>query len=89
MGHDHLLSPDEIDEIRRLVDKVKAKYPASRSKAGERLPWDIEFGFESGELRLFQIRPLFRNREFSTLEAFSTLDVGFRAKHVVDLEKAP
>ena len=36
---------------------------SAKSLRGELLPWDIEFGFENGQLRLFQIRK--RCMEFS------------------------
>ena len=33
---------------------MKAKYPPAKAEGGATLPWDIEFGFERGALRLFQ-----------------------------------
>jgi phosphoenolpyruvate synthase/pyruvate phosphate dikinase len=73
-GEDYLLTPDEITQLRRLVYEVKQKYTPARSASGEPLPWDIEFGFEKGELRLFQIRPLVRYQQLQTLEALAKIE---------------
>lgn len=73
-GSDYVLQPDEIRKLRDLAAKVIAEYPKSTGNDGETLPWDIEFGFEKGELRLFQIRPLVRFRETSTLERLAQLE---------------
>ena len=77
LGGDVLLQPDEIRQLREMVAEVKRKYPPARTANGTRLPWDIEFGFEKGQLRLFQIRPLVRFQEWATLEALSRLEKGF------------
>jgi hypothetical protein len=74
VGNDYLLTPSEIAQIRELVSEVKSKYPPVRTESGELLPWDIEFGFERGQLRLFQIRPLVRFREIQTLNSLAKLD---------------
>jgi len=57
---EELLRPEEIRQIREAVAEVRAKYPPVLDPGGQPLPWDIEFGFEQGQLRLFQIRPLVR-----------------------------
>jgi hypothetical protein len=74
LGGDTLLTPEEISQVRKLVREVNAKYPPAKSESGATLPWDIEFGFERGALRLFQIRPLVRFQEWTTLEALSRLE---------------
>ncbi|HYM12547.1 MAG TPA: PEP/pyruvate-binding domain-containing protein [Bryobacterales bacterium] len=73
-GDDFVLQPGEIVALRKMVAEVKARYPAARNASGQVLPWDIEFGFEKGQLRLFQIRPLVRYQELKTLEALSRLE---------------
>jgi hypothetical protein len=73
-GSDFVLQPDEIRQLRDLAAKVIAEYPKSTGNGGETLPWDIEFGFEKGQLRLFQIRPLVRFRETATLERLAQLE---------------
>ena len=81
-GDDYLLAPDEIDQIRRMAAEVRTKYPKAPGRGAD-LPWDIEFGFEKGQLRLFQIRPLARYREARTLEALARLEKTKNAKDIV------
>jgi phosphoenolpyruvate synthase/pyruvate phosphate dikinase len=88
-GSDTVLMPDEIRQLREMVAEVKRKYPPAYSKRGDVLPWDIEFGFEKGQLRLFQIRPLARYQEERTLEALSHLDASPEAAGVVHLDERP
>ncbi|MBK9166573.1 MAG: hypothetical protein IPM24_03815 [Bryobacterales bacterium] len=74
LGGDMLLQPGEIAQVREMVAEVMRKYPPEKGPGGEVLPWDIEFGFEAGQLRLFQIRPLVRFQQVQTLEALSKLE---------------
>lgn len=87
-GADTVLQPDEIRQLRAMVAQVERQYPPELGPGGEKLPWDIEFGFEKGQLRLFQIRPLARFRELQTLEKLSRLDAG-AAPSEVSLAEAP
>ncbi|MEZ5403448.1 MAG: PEP/pyruvate-binding domain-containing protein [Bryobacteraceae bacterium] len=87
LGGDSLLDNGEIGQLRAMVAEVKRKYPPAHGTAGMALPWDIEFGFEKGQLRLFQIRPLVRFQELKTLEALASLESGGRG--MVDLEGTP
>ncbi len=59
---DAVLTPEEIDTLRRLVDKVEKDLPQFDDK-GRPTPADIEFGFRDGRLALFQIRPYLRSRQ--------------------------
>jgi rifampicin phosphotransferase len=86
---DTVLLPDEIRQLRDMVAEVKRKYPPAKTDKGEILPWDIEFGFVKGQLRLFQIRPLVRYQEVRTLEALSRLDAGAGSTSVVRLDEKP
>ena len=70
-----------------MAAEVKARYPAARNEAGQPLPWDIEFGFEKDQLRLFQIRPLVRYQQLQTLEALSRLETRADGKAVVRLQE--
>ena len=88
-GGDQLLSADEIRQLREMVADVKRKYPPARTARGDLLPWDIEFGFENGQLRLFQIRPLARYQEERTLAALSGLDAGADLSKPVRLDERP
>lgn len=53
-----VLTADEKRQLRELVVDVKQRYGLAQDEQGNVLPWDIEFGFKTGELQLFQIRPL-------------------------------
>jgi len=88
-GGDTVLMPDEIRQLREMVAEVKRKYPPAYSARREVLPWDIEFGFEKGQLRLFQIRPLARYQEEQTVKALSMLDATPGAAGVVRLDERP
>lgn len=85
-GSDTVLLPDEITQLRQLVREVKQKYPPSRDDQGRALPWDIEFGFEKGQLRLFQIRPLVRFRAVETLQALAHLEDAKPAQRTVRMD---
>jgi hypothetical protein len=86
---DTILSPDEIRQLKEMVTEVKRKYPPARTSTGETLPWDIEFGFVKGQLRLFQIRPLVRYQEVKTLEALSRLDAEASPNSLIRLDEKP
>ena len=53
-----VLTEREMDELRQLADEVRERYPPALDEQGNKLPWDIEFGFAEGKLWLLQIRPL-------------------------------
>ena len=88
-GRDAVLTPDEIRQLRDMVAEVIRKYPPAHTARGDVLPWDIEFGFEKGDLRLFQIRPLARYQEQQTLTALSRLDVSTDSAKPVRLDEKP
>jgi len=88
-GGDSLLQPDEIRQLREMVADVKRKYTPAKTARGDILPWDIEFGFEDGQLRLFQIRPLARYQEERTLAALSGLDTAADLSKPVRLDERP
>jgi len=88
-GREYVLTTDEVGQLRRMVAEVKKRYPPARSESGTLLPWDIEFGFENGQLRLFQIRPLARFQEWKTLDALSRLEGPSDNLQTVRLEDKP
>jgi hypothetical protein len=88
-GSDFVLTPDEIRQVREMVAEVKARYPVAKSSTGEALPWDIEFGFEKGQLRLFQIRPLVRYQQMETLDVLRSLESGSTPRGTVPLDQPP
>lgn len=67
-GHDVLLTPERLADLRRVVVQVEQRYPTVPGEDGEPLPWDIEFGFVGDHVMLFQIRPLVTSRRLSALE---------------------
>ncbi len=86
-GSDWVLNDAEIAQLRKLAGDVKERFPVQDPSAAG-LPWDIECGFEAGQLRLFQIRPLVRYREAQILEALGSLDAPQRVTSpVVQLDK--
>lgn len=85
-GSDWVLSDAEVGQLRKLASDVKARFPVQDPSAAG-LPWDIECGFEAGQLRLFQIRPLVRYREAQILEALGSLDTPTRMTSFVQLDK--
>jgi len=88
-GSDYLLTADEVGQLRKLVADVKGKYPVAKDDSGKVLPWDMEFGFEGGKLRLFQIRPLARFHQIETLTALSKLEGNSGPKGPVRLDERP
>ena len=91
LGGDYVLEPGEITQLRALVAEVAQKYTPARSASGQPLPWDIEFGFEKGDLRLFQIRPLVRYQQLQTLEALAKIEAeeATRPMTIVRLDEVP
>jgi rifampicin phosphotransferase len=88
-GSDTVLTDAEIAQLRKLARDVKAKFPPQLDQSGATLPWDIEFGFENGDLRLFQIRPLVRYREARILEALGSLEGPQSTAQMVPLDRPP
>jgi hypothetical protein len=85
-GSDFVLTETEIPQLRSLAREVKTKLTPARDNNGAELPWDIEFGFEKGELRLFQIRPLVRYREARVIDALSSLESNATTARPVSLD---
>ena len=71
-GREQLLSAGEIEQLRRLAEDVEQRFPLPKGADGLPLVADIEFGFNQGQLALFQIRPFVessRARQSQTLLA--------------------
>ena len=60
-GADAVLAPAEIAQLIAFARALPEQFPAIVDADGEPAPADVEFGFENGELRLFQIRPFLDN----------------------------
>lgn len=67
---DTLLKPDEIRQLRSIVEAWKARVP---EKDASRV-WDIEFGVVRGKVWLFQIRPFIRFQSSDLLQRLEVLD---------------
>lgn len=85
-GSDYVLEKGEIEQLRKMVARVDELYPPVRGLGGDTLPWDIEFGFENGRMRLFQIRPLVRFQELEQLMRLAKLEGNVETKDV-DLDE--
>jgi hypothetical protein len=60
-GADAVLQPKEAAQLITLARELPARFPPIVDADGRAAPADIEFGFQRGELRLFQIRPFLDN----------------------------
>ncbi|MEQ8663356.1 MAG: PEP/pyruvate-binding domain-containing protein, partial [Gammaproteobacteria bacterium] len=60
-GADAVLTPAEIAHLVAFARELPQRFPAIVDAAGQPAPADVEFGFEDGALRLFQIRPFLDN----------------------------
>jgi len=60
-GAERVLQPAEIARLVTFARELPQRFPAIVDADGRPAPADVEFGFENGELRLFQIRPFLDN----------------------------
>ncbi len=60
-GADAVLNKEEITQLIKFSRALPAQFPAIVDATGAVAPADVEFGFENGKLRLFQIRPFLDN----------------------------
>lgn len=90
-GKDSVLQPAEIEQLIAFSRELPTRFPAIVDAAGQAAPADVEFGFQQGQLRLFQIRPFLDNARTRGLGYLQSLDVkptdGVAAN--VDLDAAP
>ena len=74
-GNDTVLEPDELKQIIVAAQKISANFQPAHDPAGKARPWDIEFGFKSGKLWLFQCRPFLGNDSLKNIPALASLEV--------------
>ncbi len=91
---DRLLLPEELQQLVDLAQALPTSYPPLLDAQGNRAPADIEFGFQDGQLKLFQIRPFVQNARTSRNRYLGTLDAALRERqaraiHTVDLQALP
>ncbi|MEE9133825.1 MAG: PEP/pyruvate-binding domain-containing protein [Gemmatimonadota bacterium] len=73
-GSDYVLTEDEIGQLVMLTHELERTFTPALDSQGRELPWDVEFGFVKGELRLFQIRPLTSDPVTLSLAGLAKLD---------------
>jgi len=90
-GSDAVLKPGEIRTLRDFARELPQRFPAIVDDTGQAAPADVEFGFQHGQLRLFQIRPFLDNAKTRGIGYLQALDTGAgQASAVsVDLDRRP
>lgn len=85
-----VLTQNEVFQLLQLVQQIKTRFPQYNNPA-EPLAADIEFGFEKGALRLFQVRPYLRSQAARNHQYLIELDQSMKshAGRVVDLSEVP
>jgi pyruvate phosphate dikinase-like enzyme len=73
-GKDTVLEPDELKQIVLAGQKISANFEPARDPLGKTRPWDIEFGFKSGKLWLFQCRPFLGDDALKNIPALASLE---------------
>ena len=84
-----VLTDPEMNELRKLADEVRDRYPPALDERGTALPWDIEFGFAEGKLWLLQIRPLIQRGRVEADAAVNARVPPAIAVGNVSLDKVP
>ncbi|HMM74846.1 MAG TPA: PEP/pyruvate-binding domain-containing protein [Gammaproteobacteria bacterium] len=90
-GSESVLKPAEIERLIAFSRELPTRFPAIVDAAGQPAPADVEFGFQHGTLRLFQIRPFLdnaRTRGLAYLQSLDAKPAGSTAV-TVDLDAAP
>ena len=90
-GNDMVLKPAEIASLIEFSRELPTRFPAIVDAAGQAAPADVEFGFQQGALRLFQIRPFLDNARTRGLGYLQALDANRAAASAVavDLNAVP
>jgi Pyruvate phosphate dikinase, AMP/ATP-binding domain len=79
-GTEIVLKPVEIQQLIRLAQDLPQRYPSILNADGKPAPADIEFGFVSGKLQLFQIRPFLESVQARSNEYLNDLDKGMKSQ---------
>jgi phosphoenolpyruvate synthase/pyruvate phosphate dikinase len=90
-GADTVLEPEEIVQLIEFARHLPDKFPPIVDQSGKPAPADVEFGFQDGELRLFQIRPFLDNPAARSSEYLHHMDA-FLESHgarTIDLDGRP
>jgi hypothetical protein len=73
-GSETVLKPEEIQQLINLAQDLPQRYPSILDAGGNPAPADIEFGFVSSKLQLFQIRPFLESVQARSNEYLNDLD---------------
>src|SRR4030095_2066553 len=79
-GSDSVLAPAELQQIVGAGQKITETFTPVNDPSGRPRPWDIEFGFASGKLWLFQCRPFLGNDQLKNMPALAPLEGTTNAK---------
>jgi hypothetical protein len=90
-GSETVLKPDEIRQLIDLAQDLPQRFPSIVDAAGNPAPADIEFGFVSSELQLFQIRPFLESVQARSNEYLNNLDKDMTSQlnQTVKLDEQP
>jgi phosphohistidine swiveling domain-containing protein len=79
-GSDSVLAPRELEDIIGAGKKITETFTPVKNPSGKPKPWDIEFGFASSKLWLFQCRPFLGNDQLKNMPALAPLEGTSSAK---------
>jgi hypothetical protein len=90
-GSDTVLEPGEIARLIEFSRHLPEKFPPIVNQSGEPAPADVEFGFQDGELRLFQLRPFLDNPAARSSEYLHRMDASLAShgERSIDLDGRP
>jgi len=90
-GSETVLKPNEIAQLINLAQDLPQRYPAILDAGGKPAPADIEFGFVSSKLQLFQIRPFLESVQTRTNKYLNDLDKDMKSSlnQTVKLDEVP
>ena len=90
-GSETVLKPDEIRQLIDLAQDLPQRFPSILDAAGNPAPADIEFGFVSSKLQLFQIRPFLESVQARGNEYLNNLDkdMASHLNQAVKLDEQP
>jgi phosphoenolpyruvate synthase/pyruvate phosphate dikinase len=90
-GSETVLKPDEIQQLINLAQDLPQRFPSILDAGGNPAPADIEFGFVSSKLQLFQIRPFLESVQARSNEYLNDLDKEMTSQlnQTVELDEPP
>lgn len=85
-GRADVLQPAEIKQLIEFATQLPQQFPAIVDADGRSAPADVEFGFQNGELRLFQIRPFLDNAAARGNSYLSAMDPATESLQTITVE---